>query len=202
MKALVTGGNSKLGQIIVDVLQSSGFEVLAHYNSNKIEGGIFGDFSTVPGTRDFIDRIPNDVDFLINSAGEFPEPVQSILTESDDDFHRILNVSAIAPLMLIKAFGSRMKANGFGGILGILDSSVEKPFLLRPSHTLAKKMHQNVLELAKAELSPEVIVDDLVLDKVISNPGETGEFIGAENFRLELDDYLQSKFSTLFDLVG
>lgn len=86
---LVTGAAKRLGAEICGQLAAKGHSIVVHYNTSRIEAesavnglrkmgvqaeSIQGDFSTIPGTQDFIERYLErfpKTKFLVNNVGNY-----------------------------------------------------------------------------------------------------------------------------------
>lgn len=132
---LVTGSSSGIGREIVRKLVAS-YEVIIHYNSsesnalelkeeldklyNKDIMVIKCDLSSEEEIDNMISKIYNrydDLDVLVNNAGIAIDTI--VEDKTKDNFIKTLEVNTIAPFLLMKKIGLRMKERGCGNIVNI-----------------------------------------------------------------------------------
>ena len=132
---LVTGASSGIGREIARTLADS-YEVIIHYN-NSYEGALKlkeeldkiynKDIMTVKcdlSSEEEIDSMLNtiyerydNIDILINNAGI---AIDTLLEDkTKDNFIKTLEVNTIAPFLLSKKIGLKMKENKYGNIVNI-----------------------------------------------------------------------------------
>lgn len=132
---LVTGSSSGIGREIVRKLASD-YEVIIHYNNsekdafelkeeldklyNKDVMMVKYDLSSEEDIDNMLERIYsryNNIDVLINNAGIAIDIV--VESKTKDNFIKTLEVNTIAPFLLMKKIGIRMKENKYGNIVNI-----------------------------------------------------------------------------------
>ena len=132
---LVTGASSGIGREIVRTLASS-YEVIIHYNNgyenalnlkeeldnlyNKDIMMVKCDLSSEEEIDSMLESIYeryNNIDILINNAAI---AIDTLLEDkTKDNFIKILEINTIAPFLLSKKIGIKMKENKYGNIVNI-----------------------------------------------------------------------------------
>lgn len=163
---LVTGASSGIGKAIVEKIVSN-YEVIIHYNNSEKEALKLNkelknlyhkEFLMVKcdlSKENEIDNMLNiiyqkydNIDILINNAGIAIDT--SFEDKTKDNFMKIIDVNLIAPFLLSKKIGLKMKENKYGNIINIsstngidtvysesLDYDASKAALISLSNNLA-----------------------------------------------------------------
>lgn len=118
--ALVTGASRGIGAAIVRRLARDGARVIAHYGASTREAEslaaetgaelVQADLSQPDGATQLAERVPGEIDILINNAG-----VASFNTwgeQSGADLDRQFAINVRAPLLLTQALDARIRAGG------------------------------------------------------------------------------------------
>lgn len=193
--ALVTGAGIRLGRAVSEALAARGYRLALHYHHHKAEAGELA--KQIRGSRpdrdDSASCFPADlsdptaaatlaaaveetmgpVDLLVLSAAIYPRnPLPEITPSSLEE---TLRVNLTTPFLLARDVGLRMKARGTGAIVGLLDWSVDRPYVDRIPYTIAKAgLRAGLLGLARA-LAPEVRVNGIALGAVLLPEGTPPE---------------------------
>ncbi len=132
--ALISGGNSGIGQTIALALGAAGANILLvarreealqkavnNLNEHGIEAQyLIADLSSLPKLKDVADQAQNKlggVDILVNAAGvNLREPFESITPET---WQLQLDLHLGAPFFLTQALAPAMREQGWGRILNI-----------------------------------------------------------------------------------
>jgi pteridine reductase len=192
--ALVTGAGIRLGRAVAEGLAGRGFRLALHYHQHQAQAEeLAGNITAarprgpLPAARCFradlrdprgmealleeVEVAMGPLDLLVLSAAIYPrDPLDSIQAES---FEETLRVNLSSPFLLARAVGLRMKERGRGQIIGLLDWSVERPYVDRLPYTMAKAgLRSGLFGLARA-LAPEVRVNGLGLGAVLLPEGSS-----------------------------
>jgi gluconate 5-dehydrogenase len=122
-RALVTGGNSGIGQAIATALAAAGAEVtVVGRDEVRLAATGFAYAVADLADRSAIDKLADKVgdaapDILVNAAGVNLRPPLAALTVPDWDL--TVQVNLTAPFLLGQVFGPRMAAGGWGRIINI-----------------------------------------------------------------------------------
>ncbi len=144
--ALITGSSSGIGKEIASKLASD-YEVILHYNSNynealKLKNDIDNkynrdtllvkaDLSNEEDINNIINVIYDrydKIDVLVNNAGIAIDTMFE--DKNKDNFMKILEVNLIAPFLLCKKIGLKMKENKDGVIINISSTNgIDTPYV-------------------------------------------------------------------------
>ncbi|MDQ5848040.1 MAG: SDR family oxidoreductase [Pseudomonadota bacterium] len=117
--ALVTGAARGIGRASAEVLQKSGFRVLAldlQFNEQLFSGQITYDLTNVSEIPRLVDSL-GEIHVLVNNAGV--QNAVSIDKYTDEQRSRILRVNLEAPVELIRAVSKQMIARKAGRIVNV-----------------------------------------------------------------------------------
>ncbi len=173
--ALVTGGARRVGRAIGVELAAAGAHVVVHYRSSEAEAralvdeieGAGGAASTARADLRSLNEIQllvrkgevevGYVDVLVNNASEFFET--PLVTASDDDWDRLLDVNLKAPFRLSRRVAAPMLQRGGGVIVNLADVWGERALRRHVVYSVSKA---GLLMLTKGlarELAPKVRVN-------------------------------------------
>jgi len=190
--ALVTGAGIRLGRAVAEGLAARGMRVALHYHQHGAEAedlarALARERAGAPAppaqcfranlaSAEEVERLAEAVeasmglpDVLVLSAAIYPQdPLESI---EAGRFEETLRVNLTGPFLLARRLGLRMRQRGGGQIIGLLDWSVDRPYVDRIPYTIAKAgLRAGLLGLARA-LAPEVRVNGLALGAVLLPEG-------------------------------
>ena len=130
--AIVTGAGSGIGEVIATRLAKAGARVavadidesLAQSVAAKIGGRTFGLHLDVTSVEQVQAAVATVIDFagsleiLVNNAG-IAGRAAPIWEQTDDDWHRVMNLNINAPFYMCRAVLPHMRARGYGRIVNI-----------------------------------------------------------------------------------
>ena len=143
---LVTGASSGIGKEIVRKLANY-YEVIIHYNNSKKEAlelkqeldhlynkdllivnCDLSKESEIDSMLNTIYKKYNNIDILINNAGI---AIDTLLEDkTKDNFMKVLDTNLIAPFLLCKKIGPKMKENKYGVIINISSTNgIDTPYV-------------------------------------------------------------------------
>ena len=209
---LVTGSSSGIGMEVIKLLAPN-YEVIIHYNSNYNVARKLKDELNKKYNRDILmikcdlsseEEIDNmldiiytrysNIDILINNAGISIDTAFEDKTKAN--FMKILDINLIAPFLLSKKVGLKMKENKYGVIINVsstngidtsyvegLDYDASKAGLISLSNNLANY------------LAPYVRVNTVCPGWVNTNMNANldKEFINKENDKILLGRFAEAK---------
>lgn len=194
--ALVTGAGIRLGRAVSEALAERGLRLALHYHHHQAEAeALAGEIRlarppaappagppaalcfpadlaeplSVTALSAAVESAMGPIDLLVLSAAIYPrDPLDQI---DPKRFEETLRVNLTSPFLLAREVGLRMKARGRGSIIGLLDWSIDRPYVDRIPYTIAKAgLRAGLLGLARA-LAPEVRVNGLGLGAVLLPEG-------------------------------
>jgi len=124
-------------------------------------------------------------DILVNNVGIF-KPV-SVLDETNDDFHKQLQVNYITPHLLSRAVGRRMRENRRGHIFNISSIASREPVASAGTYTVTKFAVRGLTHVLREELRPHnVKVTEIIPGSTLTSSWE-GTEVPASRFILPAD---------------
>lgn len=168
---LITGGASGLGKTLVKEFAKENYDVLFTYNKSienaiALKEEIEKEFNITVlmfkcdlRNEEEINLLLNKIDFvdvLVNNAAV--EIDKDFTEKTKEDFLYTLEVNLIAPFLISRNLGIKMKERGFGKIINIasnnainkmdpitLEYDASKAGLINLTHNLAKELAPNVI---------------------------------------------------------
>ena len=173
---LVTGGSSGIGEAIVKLFASFGYDVVINYNTNEYKAFsvekdikdkfnvstlcIKADISDEMQVNDMINKVIDvfgHIDVLVNNAGISIDC--DFLDKTVSNFKKILDVNLIGPFLVSKCVSKYMKVNG-GVIINIgSNAGIYNNYKYSMDYDAAKAgLHMLTKDLA-IELGPKIRVN-------------------------------------------
>lgn len=192
LRALVTGGATRIGAEIVRGLAQAGCDVVIHYSSNATGASrvatevhklgrqavtVQGDFSR-PDTPHAVAQgalREGTVDILINNASIYPDAdtlgsQHHIEEETFEDWERSMTINARAPFFLMQALAPALKASRSGNVINLLDRSLSDLFIERAAHSVSKSALAAITRIAAKSWRTSVRVNGIELGPIL--PGD------------------------------
>jgi len=184
--ALVTGAARRIGRAVALALADTGVNVVVHYHRSEDEARETASIAGDRGVRAWIVRADlsdieraraliseaNDLagrlDFLINNASVFPESGLSDVAEHPETFHSVLDLNAVAPLVLSERF---VRQAGEGVIINLLDNRTARYDLDHVAYQLSKNMLHTLTGMMAIEYAPRVRVNAVAPGMVLPPAG-------------------------------
>ena len=184
-RVLVVGATGRLGVAIAHALAARGDKlILTARDPNKLaalaaelapaHGGEPPPFVTADLTeRDAVETVlagirekVGRIDDIVLACGPFPRtPFDDLRRE---DLEKTLTVHAIAPLLLVHALSSDLRA-GRGAVVGLGDAGTSRPYTNHVAYLTAKGAVQTGLRALATELAPDVRVNVVQLG-IVADP--------------------------------
>lgn len=203
--ALITGSSSGIGKEIASKLASD-YEVILHYNSNynealKLKNDIDnkynrdtllvkGDLSNEEDINNIINVIYDrydKIDVLVNNAGIAIDTMFE--DKNKDNFMKILEVNLIAPFLLCKKIGLKMKENKDGVIINISSTNgIDTPYVESLDYDASKAGLISLSNNIANYLAPYVRVNTICPGWINTNMNKNldKEFINKEENKILL----------------
>lgn len=186
--ALVTGAGKRLGRAVALELARHGWNIAVHYGgSAKDAEQTAADVRTLGRSAitlqaDLADAgaLPGLVAAaadagslrgLVNCAATFEHDVIGTLTP--EALHRQMDVNALAPALLARAFADALPADARGAVVNFLDFKLATPYPDHFSYTLTKYASAGAVELLARALAPNVRVNAVAPGYVLPAPGQS-----------------------------
>jgi hypothetical protein len=188
--ALVTGAAKRLGRAVALALGRAGVNVAVHYQRSAEEAQSLAQELAALGVCSWL--LPHDlsdsaaagelfggavdlagpIDFLVNSASIFP--AQSLTDFERADLFRCVEVNALSPLELAKAFAAQRRA---GAIVNFLDTMIADYDRAHVPYHLSKQMLFSLTRMMAFEFAPLVRVNAVAPGLVLPPAGEDTGFL-------------------------
>ncbi len=183
--ALVTGGAKRIGRAISLALASVGIDVVIHYRNSEKEAAetasqlresgvnawtVSADLNDTSAAKELVGesvRIAGKLDFLINNASIFPPSTPGSM--SVKEIHEILDVNALSPFELIRAFASTVET---GAVVNILDSRIDRIDRKHAAYQLSKNTLRDLTELCAVEYAPGIRINAVAPGIILPPPGK------------------------------
>ncbi len=188
--ALVTGGAKRIGRAIAVALAAEGANAVIHYRSSADDAEATAEHVrelgaeawTVPAdladpaeTAGLFDRAANaagPIDLLVNNAAIF-EP-SSLTDFKPADLWRTMQVNALAPLELARAFAARRRG---GAIVNVLDTKVVDYDRRHVAYHLSKRALLSLTRMMALEFAPTVRVNAVAPGLILPPPGKDRSYL-------------------------
>ena len=172
LSALITGAAKRIGRAIALALARAGANVLIHYHSSEREAEELAGEIRKRGVKALILAadlsVPAEVktfwlnagenagpfDILINNASIFPQ--DRLVDFSPEDLVRNININALAPTLLSRAFAAGGRR---GSIINLLDCRIVDYDAGHVGYHLSKRMLFSLTRMMALEFAPNIRVN-------------------------------------------
>jgi 3-hydroxybutyrate dehydrogenase len=203
LNAVVTGGGRGIGAAIAAALTRGGAHVTilgrgesalaARVQAGDAAAYVRADVADAPGFEAIMTKIAADaaIDILVNNAGAAISA--PFLKTSNSDFHHMLDVNLMGPVIAARAILPGMIARKFGRVINIASTAALKgyPYVsayVAAKHALLGLTRTLALELAKTGVTANAVCPgftdtDMVsasVEKIAAKTGRTSEAARAE----------------------
>ena len=199
-KVLITGGASGLGKSLSLSFAKDGYDILLFYNNSGNEAILLKDIlekdysinvtlfkCNLKNEKEIeitLNKIDN-VDVLVNNAAV--EIDNEFNDKTKEDFLYTLEVNLIAPFLISRTIGNKMKQKGHGKIINIASNDASKTALINLTFNLAKEFAPfvNVNAIAPGWIKTDKIIE---IDRNLDN-----KFIEEESKNILLNRFAEEE---------
>lgn len=208
---LITGASSGIGEAVVKLFASHGYDVVIHYYNGEDRAYsiakeinknyqvrticIKANVSDEEDVMNMVERIKNEfgrIDVLVNNAGIAIDSDFSL--KDGDSFRRILDVNLIGPFLVSKYVSNYMKEQGKGAIVNVGSTNgIDSYYPYSMDYDASKAgLHILTKDLA-VELAPNIRVNAIAPGwvKTPMNDELDDEFINLELKRIALERFAE-----------
>jgi NAD(P)-dependent dehydrogenase (short-subunit alcohol dehydrogenase family) len=158
--AVVTGAGRGIGRGIAHRLAADGFGVVVADIEKTSADAVAAEISgtavqcdvTDPASVQALADAADDVEVLVNNAGIYI--YTSLMDTSPDNFHAVMNVNVLGPLLCTQAFVPKFQARGGGSIVNIASMAAAIPVPGTGMYPPSKAAVLSLTRLAALELGP------------------------------------------------
>lgn len=201
MKALVTGGSKGIGLAIARTLVAEGAEVVVGARSAPDVAGVTAvavDLATPTGAAELVssavDRL-GGIDLLVNNVA-LSEPAASVADFTDDQWHRIFDLTFFAAVRTVRAALPAMRGRAGASIVNISSLNARLPAGMIAPYSAAKAALTNLGTALSEELAPAIRVNT-----VSPGPVRTPLWTAAGGFAEMFADQLGTTVDNVMDHV-
>ena len=172
-RVLVTGGNRGIGLALVKELVDCGADVIVTCRSSNAELDALNvqvitdcDVTDTSSVAKMTEQVTEPVDILINNAGYFYEPLETIETMNFEEELKMIDICAVGPLRVSSALWNAGKIKAPGGKIAMITSQggsvawrvVQNPTGHDYGHHMSKSAANMGGVLLAQELSPKGVM--------------------------------------------
>lgn len=186
----MTGASRRLGRATAEMLVREGLDIAVHYGRSGDEAAglaawvrdqgrraahLGADLADPADAEALLDRARaalGPVDVLINNASIFPEG--TLRSMSAEEVHANVQVNALAPLLLSRAFAAQ---GGRGSIVNLLDCRIADYDHKHAAYHLSKRMLYSLTKMMALEFAPQVRVNGVAPGLILPPPGEDEAYL-------------------------
>jgi len=188
--ALITGAARRIGRATALSLAESGMNIVVHYNTSAeaaeelqeqiravgVEAWLVqadlverSEVETLPAR---VTQIAGTMDVLVNNASVFPR--NRITDFTADELDLSLQINALSPLLLARAFAEQTRA---GAIINLLDSRIAGSDPEHATYMLSKRVLLAMTQMLALELAPGIRVSAVAPGLILPPPGRDHSYL-------------------------
>jgi NAD(P)-dependent dehydrogenase (short-subunit alcohol dehydrogenase family) len=189
--ACITGAAKRIGRTLALALAQQGAHVVVHYHTSQDEAEKVADDIRRHGVRALTlqadlgdprqaaELVKNataaagPLNILLNSASVFPS--DRVLEFSLESFYTNMQVNALAPLWLSRAFAHQVEHEG--SILNLLDTRILDYDCDHAAYHLSKRTLYTLTRMLSVELAPCIRVNAIAPGLILPPPGQDSEYL-------------------------
>jgi NAD(P)-dependent dehydrogenase (short-subunit alcohol dehydrogenase family) len=188
--ALITGGAKRIGAVIAEALADRDVNVVLHCRDSFADAEVLAATLAARGVRTWVVQADladpkavdsllgrvlaeaGPIDILVNSASIFED---SLLRDvGREDIYRNLDVNALAPFVLSRAFAAQGRS---GAIVNLLDCMVVDYDEQHVAYHLSKRMLSDLTQMTALEFAPNVRVNAVAPGLILPPAGEGADYL-------------------------
>ncbi len=188
--ALITGAAHRLGRATALTLARAGVDVAIHYGRSAAAAAelaeeirslgrrsvhLGADLSRPEEAAPLVERALDalgSLEILINNASIFPENTLRGLSVAD--IQQNVQINAVAPLFLARAFAER---GGRGSVINLLDCRIADYDARHAAYHLSKRMLYSLTKMMALEFAPRIRVNGVAPGLILPPPGEDEAYL-------------------------
>ncbi|NIA13061.1 MAG: SDR family oxidoreductase [Nitrospiraceae bacterium] len=188
--ALVTGGAKRIGRAISLGLAGAGADVVVHYRSSGTEAralveeirqlgrrawpveGDLGDPACASDVLQLARGSAGPVDLLVNNASSFVGTRLDMVSAAE--LHADLDINAIAPFLLAKAFAGQERE---GAVVNLLDARITDYDAQHVGYHVSKRVLFALTRMMAVEFAPRVSVNAIAPGLILAPEGKAPSYL-------------------------
>ncbi len=188
--ALITGAAKRIGRAVSLAFAEAGADVILHANNSldaaedtateirslgvkaSVIQADLGEEDQAQGLLPEALAAAGKIDILVNNAAIFPE--SRVLAFTAEDLQQVLQINALAPLTLSRAFSEHAEE---GVIINLLDTRIQDYDQEHAAYHLSKRMLFTLTRMLALELSPRFRVNGVAPGLILPPPGEDESYL-------------------------
>ena len=182
-RILVTGSARRIGRAIALALADAGAVVIAHYNTTP-EAEVLRGPGIHPLQADLADpaqaeellaraeELDGPLNAIVNNASMFP--TSTLADVSVEQIHANLQVNALSPFILARAFAARGRC---GSVVNLLDSRMVLCDAKHVAYHLSKRMLFTLTRMMALEFAPGIRVNAVAPGPILAPPGKDEAYL-------------------------
>jgi len=188
--ALVTGAGKRLGRAIALALAAEGANVAVHYRSSEREAEETAELARQAGVQAAVVQAdlgrPEEAESLLERAVEAAGPIQILINSASifeqdritdatlDALARNIQINAIAPLQLARAFARATEA---GAIVNLLDAKMRDYDDIHAAYHVSKRMLFTLTRMMALEFAPGIRVNGVAPGLILPPAGQDESYL-------------------------